>query len=55
MNLSQSFLLNLYLFIKINITGQVYLYNCTYKVEDKGMIDCLGGNPFETDEDEVDD
>ena len=34
---------------------QVYLYNCTYKVEDKGMIDCLGGNPFEADEDEVDD
>ena len=33
---------------------QVYLYNCAYKVVDKGMINYLGENPFETDEDKVD-
>ena len=28
---------------------QLYLNNCTNKIVDKGMIDCLGKNPFETD------
>ena len=30
---------------------QVYLDNCAYKVVDKRIIDYLGDNPFETDED----
>ena len=30
---------------------QVYLDNCAYKIIDKRMIDYLGDNPFETDED----
>ena len=42
------------MFIKINITSK-YIYTIAYKVVDKGMIDYLGENPFETDEDEVDD
>ena len=29
---------------------QVYLDNCAYKIIDKRMIDYLGENPFETDE-----
>ena len=30
---------------------QVYLDNCAYKIVDKQMIDYLGDNPFEVDED----
>ena len=32
-------------------TLQVYLGNCTFKIVNKQMIDYLGDNPFETDED----
>ena len=45
-NLLQSFLVILYKYYL-----QEYLDNCAYKIIDKRMIDYLGGNTFETDED----
>ena len=49
-NLLQSFLLILYLYEnKYYLQG--CLYNCGYKIINKRMIDFLGENPFETDED----
>ena len=48
-NLLQSFLFILYLLTKTNITWQVYLNNCAYKIADMQMIDNAGDNLLETD------
>ena len=49
-NLLQSYLLILYLYVKTNITMQylpVYLNNCSYKIIHKQVIDYLGDNCLE--------
>ena len=52
MNLWQSFLLILYLFVKANIRA-IYLDNCVYKIVNKQMADYLDENLFETDDKKV--
>ena len=52
MNLWQSFLLILYLFVKANIPA-IYLDNCVYKIVNKQMADYLDENLFETDDKKV--
>ena len=52
MNLWQSFLLILYLFVKANIPT-IYLDNCVYKIVNKQMADYLDENLFETDDKKV--
>ena len=52
MNLWQSFLLILYLFVNANIPA-IYLDNCVYKIVNKQMADYLDENLFETDDKKV--
>ena len=41
------FLLIFYVYMKTNITSQVYLDNCAFKIVNKQMTDYLDENRFE--------